>query len=81
MEIILVWFVCAVICYFLASEKNRNTTAWVVMGFLFGVFAVIALMLLPKISSDKCPHCKETVQAGATICKHCGGTIGIVNEG
>lgn len=32
---------CAVACYCLAKDKNRNTTTAAICGLLFGIFAVI----------------------------------------
>lgn len=32
---------CAIACYCLAKDKNRNTTTAAICGLLFGVFAVI----------------------------------------
>lgn len=28
-----------------------------------------------QINKISCPHCKESVQKGATVCPHCKGTI------
>ena len=40
-----VWFgvgvFWAVVCYFLAQRKNRDTTLAAIMGLLFGIFAAI----------------------------------------
>ena len=33
----------------MASEKRRSVGAWVALGFLFGVFAVILLAFLPTL--------------------------------
>ena len=45
---LLVWCVCAFICNQLAKSKNRDVTAWTILGFLFSVFAVIVLLVLPN---------------------------------
>ena len=44
--ITLIW-VC--ICYNAAESKRRNKELWAVMGFLFGIFAVITIALLPTL--------------------------------
>lgn len=46
---ILIWLVCAWICYALAKDKNRNEVGWLFGGILFGIFAVIVIALLPKL--------------------------------
>ena len=34
-------------CAYIAKEKNRGDGAWFVLGFLFSLFALIALVGLP----------------------------------
>jgi F0F1-type ATP synthase assembly protein I len=33
----------------MAKTRNRNTTIWAILGFLFGIFAVIVLALLGTV--------------------------------
>ena len=66
---------------FVASEKHRDPVAWFLLGALFSILAVIALIALPSAerssaaerSSDiaVCPLCRERVQPDAVLCKHC----------
>lgn len=37
----IIWVGCVIACYYLAKDKNRNTTTAAICGLLFGVFAVI----------------------------------------
>ena len=39
------------VCYKVAKEKGRDAATWAVLGFLFGIFALMVLVFLPK--SDK----------------------------
>ena len=48
--IVLAWGVCAVISAVTAAKKGYNAGAWLVLGFLFGIFAVIVVALLPNKS-------------------------------
>lgn len=48
MEALIVWGICAFICNQLAKSKNRDVTAWTILGFLFSVIAVVVLLVLPK---------------------------------
>jgi hypothetical protein len=40
--------VSAAACSAIASHKNRSTVTWGILGFLFGVFALIACAVLPS---------------------------------
>ena len=50
--IVLAWAVCAGISAVTAAKKGYSPGAWLVLGFLFGVLAVIVVTLLP----DKSGH-------------------------
>lgn len=41
MEYIIIWILFGGICYFLAEKKNKNTGLAVIMGVIFGIFAVL----------------------------------------
>lgn len=43
---LILWAVC---CGILANNKNRNVVGWSILGFLFGVFALIVIACLPKL--------------------------------
>ena len=38
------------LCSVKASAKNRNTKNWFVLGFVFGIFAFVFLMILSKVN-------------------------------
>ncbi|HUT29935.1 MAG TPA: hypothetical protein VMX13_09095 [Sedimentisphaerales bacterium] len=44
--------VCAGFCYFIANEKNRDPLAWMMLGFFFGIFSMIALAAVPEIEFE-----------------------------
>ncbi len=37
-----------ILCHNIAQTKNRNKELWAILGFLFGIFAVIIISLLPN---------------------------------
>ena len=49
MELLIILIVGALfawLCAEMAKTRNRNTTVWAILGFLFGLFAVIVLALV-----------------------------------
>ena len=49
MELLIILIVGALfswLCAEMAKTRNRNTTVWAILGFLFGLFAVIILALI-----------------------------------
>jgi len=49
--VLVVWVLCAVVCYQQAKNKGLNEGLWAVMGLLFGIFAVIGVFLQKDRSS------------------------------
>jgi hypothetical protein len=39
----------ALVGYVYAEERGRNERTWVLLGLLFGLFAVAALFLMPRL--------------------------------
>lgn len=44
-----IWGLCGWACYNIARAKNRNSELWALLGILFGIFAVIAISMLPNL--------------------------------
>jgi hypothetical protein len=40
--------ISGVICVAIANAKGRNPVIWGVLGFLFGLFAIVACACLPR---------------------------------
>jgi hypothetical protein len=62
------------ICHGVARSRDRDPSAWAVLGFLGGALALLALLVLPPAGTD-CPACGERVRATARRCRHCGETL------
>lgn len=45
--ILLVWVLCAIVCYQQATKKGLSGGLWAVLGLIFGIFAIIAVFLVP----------------------------------
>lgn len=39
-------------CSFIAREKNRDSTNWFLLGFLFSFLSILALMAIPKVEEN-----------------------------
>jgi hypothetical protein len=44
---LLIWLLFTVVCGFVAFGKDRSVALWVLLGFLFGAFALVVIALLP----------------------------------
>jgi hypothetical protein len=44
----LIWVASVAGSAMVASSKNRSAGVWAVLGFLFGVFALIVVAVLPR---------------------------------
>ncbi len=55
MELLIIFIFGALfawLCAEMAKTRNRNTTVWAILGFLFGLFAVIVLALIGTAKSN-----------------------------
>lgn len=47
--ILLFWIIFGILTGIIANNKGRNVVGWTVAGFAFGIFAVIAVALVPPL--------------------------------
>ncbi|MFN5855183.1 MAG: hypothetical protein ACK456_04685 [Pseudanabaenaceae cyanobacterium] len=47
--VLIIAVICGAICHAMATGKRRSPELWAVLGFLFGLFAVILLAVLPSV--------------------------------
>ena len=45
---LLVWCLCGYGCYKIAEVKGYEPMAWALLGILFGVFALLVILLIPN---------------------------------
>ena len=50
--LLILWGAFAASSAVMAGKKGYNAGAWLVLGFLFGVFAVIVVAMLPDKNED-----------------------------
>ncbi len=71
--IIVSWSVCAVLSAVIAYKKKRKVETWFLLGLFFGIFALIAIILIPGRPNLtwRCPVCGAMNQEMAFICYSC----------
>jgi hypothetical protein len=80
--ILFIWLGSAILAALAAPSRGRSSGGWFVLGLLFGIFALIALLVMPSVGAGvdeptpsthlRCPDCRELVRKDARVCKHCG---------
>lgn len=69
MEIVLGWFICAVISAAIGSSKGETVSAFI-MGIILGPLGIL-VALLSSGNRIPCPACREKIHKKAAICPHC----------
>jgi len=81
-SIVFLWICFAVVTAIAGSSRGRAPALWALLGLLFGPFALVAALVLPRKLGHThvaCPACAEPVLRAATICRYCGSKLaGIV---
>jgi hypothetical protein len=74
----LVWLLFAVVVAIAANARGRGPAGWALLGLLFGPFALVAVLVMPRNLSrthTSCPACAEPVRREAVVCYHCGAKL------
>jgi len=48
----IIWGLSGVVCALLAGPKNRSVLGWFIGGCLFGLFAILAIAIVPKLEEE-----------------------------
>lgn len=81
---VVLWVGCGVSSAVIAAAHGRDFFTWLALGVLFGVFALIVVVALPKPNANaaqsgpagagdkECPKCHGHTIEWVRKCKHCG---------
>ena len=72
------WFVSAIICALIASNKNRSVIGWFFAGLFFGIIAII-IIALNDSKHDNDYKLSDNIDEKMFICNKCGNKI-IINK-
>lgn len=85
----------AVVTAMAADNRGRSYGGWLCIGFLFGAFGLIAVLVINPVTSEtgeeslsygyqsaskSCPFCAELIKRAAIKCKHCGSAIELSSD-
>lgn len=53
----MLWFIIfciapAILCSYVAGQKNRNKVSWFFSGLLFSIFAIVAVVAVPSLGNE-----------------------------
>lgn len=51
--VLILWLSCGGVSAYIASQKNRSTLNWLLLGLIFGIFALIAIAAVPSLTISK----------------------------
>lgn len=52
MEFLVLWIGFAVVAAIAASSRGRSGDAWFFLGLVFGIFALIAVLVMPRVEPE-----------------------------
>ena len=53
---LLLWALCSFSCYKIAEINHRNTTIAAILGFIFGIIAIVVYLIIGKPKNDQATH-------------------------
>lgn len=51
--VIIIGIICGIICAFMADHKGRSVIGWFFLGFLFGLFGLVASFIVSNLKEAK----------------------------
>lgn len=76
MEILFGLVVCAIISAFIGAKKGEPGKAFF-LGLLIGPIGII-IAAISTGKQQECRYCRERINIGAVVCRHCGRDQSII---
>lgn len=61
--LIIAWIICGVFAAIIASSKGRNFFGWLILGLLFGIFALLAAGFMPAVNKSEEKLSETTIKS------------------
>jgi hypothetical protein len=55
MELVIIWLAFAIVTALAASARGRSGILWFIVGLFFGIFALIAVLVIGRAEGGKAP--------------------------
>jgi hypothetical protein len=81
MELFLLWVICTGATSVVAAYKGRSGFGWLILGALFGIFALLVVAILPNLNVERAEAAAAAAAAIAAptgplkVCPMCAETV------
>lgn len=81
---LIIWIGLGVLTAIAAKSRNRNQFGWLILGMIFGIFALAAVLIMPPEAAEPaakgptpethhlCPDCSKLIPKTTRTCPGCG---------
>lgn len=78
---VFIWIFLGILCSIIAGRKNRSVGAWLVLGILFGIFALIIIACLPSVETFEEVQTKKKPSISSNKCDELRNIKTLLDDG